>query len=195
MTRHGRGWAAACLLTLCGPVQAWAQSAEASPAAPATPDVETPAPASEAAPQTRTVPSGALVAVELTEPLSATKAKAGDRFGLRLVEPIAVDGVVVVPAGALGWGQVIDAKAPNIGGRPGRLVLAARYLESGTLRLKLQSFKLGGGGRDNSGLAVGAVIAVGPVGALIPGGGVEYPAGTRATAKVAADPAPTSSQP
>ena len=41
----------------------------------------------------------------------------------------------------------------------------------------------GGGGRDNSSLAVGAMVAVGIVGALVPGGDIEYPAGTRASAR------------
>jgi hypothetical protein len=125
--------------------------------------------------------------VELTEPLSAKTASAGDRFGLRLAEPISVEGVVVAPAGMLGQGEVIDAKPAGIGGRPGRLVLAARYLESGPLHIGLQSLKIGGaGGKDNSALAVGVVITIGVLGALIEGGGVDYPAGTRATAKISA---------
>lgn len=98
-----------------------------------------------------------------------------------------IDGVAVVPAGVMGWGEVIDAKPAGIGGRPARLVLAAKYLEHGSLRLALQSLKLAGaGGKDNSGLAVGVVMAVGFLGALVEGGGVEYPAGTRASAKIAA---------
>ena len=121
------------------------------------------------------------------QPLSAEKAKGGDHFGLRLAEPIVIDGATLVAAGATGEGEVIDAKPGGIGGRPGRLVLAARYLDSGGVHMKLQSLKLGGGGKDRSATAVGVVIAVGVLGALVQGGGVDYPAGTLASAKIASD--------
>jgi hypothetical protein len=155
----------------------------ATPPAPSTPP---PAPTPTAAPA-NVIPAGTLVTLVITEPLSSSKSRSGDRFGLKLAEPIVVGGAVVMPAGAVGLGEVIDAKPANIGGRPGRLVLAARFLDSGPLHLTLQSFKLGGGGKDHSELAVEATIVVGLVGVLIPGGGVEYPTGTLATAKVAAD--------
>jgi hypothetical protein len=177
-------FACACASTLAA-----ARSADPPPAAaPATAE----APAAPMAPATAPPPAsviaaGTLVTLVITEPLSSSKSKSGDHFGLKLAEPIMVGGVVLMPAGAVGQGEVIDAKPANIGGRPGRLVLAARYVESGPLRVTLQSFKLGGGGKDRSELAVEATIAVGIVGVLIPGGGVEYQTGTFATAKVAAD--------
>jgi hypothetical protein len=143
-----------------------------------------PAPGAALPPSCCVIPAGTVVVVELTEALSDRKAMSGDRFGLRLAEPIMIDGVVVVPAGVMGQGEVIDAKPPGFGGRPGRLVLAARYLESGQLRLGLQSFKLGGSGRDNSNVVVGVEMTIGIVGGLITGGELEYPVGARASAKV-----------
>ena len=133
------------------------------------------------------IPAGAPVIVELTERISSDTATSGESFGLRLAEPIVVQGRVVVPVGAAGRGEVIDAKAAGMGGRPGRLVLAARCLDSGSLHVRLQSLKLGGGGQDNSVLASGATLAVGVIGALVTGGDVAYLAGTRASAKIAAD--------
>ena len=202
MARRSFGLALLCCVFSCSSALAAGQSADPpGPAAAAAPPAaaEAPAPASTATPpalSASTIPAGTLLVVELTEPLSSTSSKAGDHFGLRLAEPIEIGGAVVVPAGVMGQGEVIDAKPAGIGGRPGRLVLAARFLESGGQHLNLQSFKLGGGGRDNSSLAVGATIAVGLVGALVPGGGVEYPAGTRATAKIASDvTAPPSAPP
>lgn len=204
MARRGFELALLCCLFSCSSALAADQSADppgpvVAAAPPAT--AEAPAPALTATPAPPStsgsmIPAGTLLVVELTEPLGSSSSKAGDHFGLRLAEPIEIGGSVVVPAGVMGQGEVIDAKPAGIGGRPGRLVLAARYLESGGLRLNLQSFKLGGGGRDNSSLAVGATIAVGLVGVLVPGGGVEYPAGTRATAKIASDvTAPPSTPP
>jgi hypothetical protein len=179
---RGRGFELALLCALLSCRAAFAADPVLPPlAAPPPAQAETPAPG-------KVVPAGTIVTLELTEALSAAHAHSGDHFGLRLAEPIVIDDAIVVPAGLVGQGEVIDAKPANIGGRPGRLILAARYLERGDLRLNLQSFKIAGaGGRDNSGLAVGASIAVGLVGVLVPGGGVEYPSGARATAKIISD--------
>lgn len=145
------------------------------------------APAAPAQGPCCTIPAGTVVLVELTEPLSAATAVSGAHFGLRLAEPVSLGGSVVLPAGIAGMGEVIDAKPAGFGGRPARLVLAARYLESDGVRFPLRSLKLGGGGIDNSGGAVVLTMAVGILGAAIHGGGVEYAAGTRAIAKLAAD--------
>jgi hypothetical protein len=170
------------------PAPAPAPAAAATPAAAGDPAAPPPTPAqAPAAVACCVIPAGTPVVVEITQALSAEKSKGGDHFGLRLAEPIVIGGVTVMEAGAIGQGEVVDAKPANIGGRPGRLVLAARDLEAGGVRVKLQSFKLGGGGSDHSQLAVGAVIAVGVLGALVTGGNVDYPAGTQASAKVAAD--------
>lgn len=186
MRKSGFELALLCCLLSCGAARA------ADPAIPptvaATPSSAQTSAQVDAPPAGTLIPAGTVVTVELTQALSASHAQSGDHFGLRLAEPITIEGAVVIPAGVTGQGEVIDAKPAGIGGRPGRLILAARYLEQGDLRLRLQSFKIdGAGGRDNSGLAVGATIAVGIVGALVPGGGVDYAPGARATAKISSD--------
>ncbi len=133
------------------------------------------------------VPAGTIVTVEIVDALDARKVKSGDQFKIRLVEPVLIGGATIVPAGAAGVGEVIDAKPPGFAGRPARLILAARYLESGGVRLPLQSFKLGGAGEDNTKAAAVVTVAVGVIGLAVPGGDVAFPAGTRATAKIAAD--------
>jgi hypothetical protein len=195
LRHHLFGAALVGALSVCGCALAGGQETAPAPpvqTAPADPSAA-PAPAASAC---CVIPAGTLITVELTQPLSAEKAKGGDVFGLKLSEPIMIGDVTLVPAGATGQGEVIDAKPAGIGGRPGRLVLAARYLDVGGQKLKLQSLKLSGGGKDRSELAVGAVIAVGVLGALVPGGGVDYPAGTLASAKIAIDftaPSPVAS--
>jgi hypothetical protein len=188
------GAALLCALSVCGVAFAQGQEAAQPPPAeapatqaPATQAPTTQVPAPAAPTPCCVIPAGTEITVEITQPLSASNAKGGDFFGLKLSEPIMAGEVTLVPAGATGQGEVVDAKPANIGGRPARLVLAARYLEVGGQKLKLQSLKLGGGGKDRSGAAVGAVIAVGVLGALVPGGGLDYPTGTRASAKIAAD--------
>ncbi len=163
-------------------------SAPIWPASAPPPAESTPAGSTVAAPPCCVVPKGTVITIEIAEPLSAKKSTPGDNFKLRLAEPIVINGVTAVPAGAMGMGEVIDARPPAMGGSPGKLILAARYLEVGGVHLPLQSFKLGGSGDDNTGSAVWASAIVSPLLILaVKGGDVIYPIGTRATAKVAAD--------
>ena len=127
------------------------------------------------------------VVVQLTKSISSDSVKRGDSFSLVVAEPVTVDGKVVIPAGATGGGEVVDAGAGGLGGKPGKLVLAARYIDLAGVRVPLRAFHVSGGGRNNSGAAVAVSIAVGVVGFLVPGGNVRYPAGLMAVAKVVAD--------
>ncbi len=136
------------------------------------------------------IPSGTLVEIELTRLVSSRLDREGEHFPLRLAADLQVDGVVVVAAGATGQGEVIDAAAGGIAGRPGKLVLAARSLDIGAVRLPLRSFRLAGAGRDDSKAIMAVMMASTAVGILamgVQGGNIDFPAGTRAIAKVAAD--------
>jgi len=72
-----------------------------------------------------------LVAIEVMTSLSSQTSHRGDMFPIRLVEPMMVDGKQVLAAGALGVGEVIEAKPARGGGAPGILTLGLRYLEVG----------------------------------------------------------------
>lgn len=131
--------------------------------------------------------AGTPVEIELTELVSSKYVKSGDRFPIRLARDLEFQGALVLPAGAQGFGEVVDAAPGGLAGRPGKLVLAARSLATGGKALPLRSFKLAASGRDNSKVAVTAYVAVGIAAVVIQGGNVDYPAGTRVIAKVAAD--------
>jgi len=134
-----------------------------------------------------TIPARTEIELQLTEPVSSKTQRPGDTFGFRLAQPILVDGQVVIPAGAVGRGEVIDAAPPGFGGRAGKLVLAARYLMSGDTRLPLQSFNIGtGSGKSYANTALIVGEAVGVAGLLVTGGNIVYPADAPATAKLAA---------
>jgi hypothetical protein len=165
---------------------AWGQGSSSPAPGEATP---TPPPtASQVAPCCR-LAAGTPVEVELTQMVSSRVAVEGDRFTFRLVQDIQVDGRTVVAAGAQGDGEVIDVAAGGIAGRPGKLVLVARGLDAGALRIPLRGFHLGSSGRDSSKVAIGlsATPYVGILALAVPGGNVEYPAGVHVLAKVAAD--------
>jgi hypothetical protein len=139
------------------------------------------------------VKAGAVIQVELTKAVSTKVQKPGDRFALRLSAPLVVNGRIVLRAGTTGVGQVIESASPGIGGKPGELVLAARYLTRRHGRVELQGLQLASAGHDNSrtaqvvGLAGFIAAPLGYAGLAVKGGDVEFAPGTTATAKVAND--------
>lgn len=137
------------------------------------------------------VAAGTPVRVELVDQVGSATQKTGDNFALRLAAPVVVDGMVVLRAGTPGVGQVIQSDGPGIGGKPGKMVLAARYLTVGDRRVPLSAFDLAAPGRNNAraaqviGLSGFVFAPLTFVGIVVPGGNVEFHAGTVAGAKVA----------
>jgi hypothetical protein len=142
-------------------------------------------------------PDGALVEFTIDATLHSRHSKAGDKFVITLTAPLIVDGEPVIPAGATGEGEVTHAARSGLGGRPGELLLAARYIDTPDGRVRLRGFQFGAVGRDRSGesiylgaaasgiaAAAGSMAPVGVIGILISGGEIEVPAGTTATAKL-----------
>jgi len=156
------------------------------------------APADAATPKTSgrsccVAAAGTPVEVELVDQVSTKTQKRGDTFAFRLAAPLIVNGMLVLPAGTPGVGEVIDSTGPGIGGKPATLVLAADYLASGTGRVPLNALHLAGRGHDNSTpatvLQIGGIASVpaGIVGIILPGGDVAFKAGSIAEAQVASD--------
>lgn len=139
-------------------------------------------------------PAGTIVEIEIAQPLSSGQQKRGDRFPIRLHAPLRAGQSVLIPAGVEGIGEVVHAEPSRGGGKPGEMLLAARYLEHDGRQVLLRAFKLGGRGGDNSGAALGASFAIGPFALFIHGNEIEIPAGTIATAKLAQDVAATGAE-
>jgi hypothetical protein len=174
--------AAACVLA---GASAYAQTTEPAPLAvePAAVAAETPP-----APTTVTIPAGATILVEFTETLSSRTSQTGQLVGLRLVEPIYVNGQTIVEAGATGGGEVIDASRSGMGGRSGKLIVSGRFIEIAGQRARIRGLQVVIAGEDNSREAVNTMILVpyvGWMGGFIQGGEIEIPAGTRAEARFA----------
>jgi len=164
-------------------------SSAAVAAQPATPsDASRTTAPPEAAKPCCVISAGTLVSLEIGQTLSTKGSQTGDTFKLRLTAPIVINGVTVAPVGAAGVGEVIDSRPGAMGGGPGKLILAARYLDVDGVRIPLQSLKLGGSGADNTGSAVMAAALVSPLLMLaVKGGDLTYPEGMPARAKVASD--------
>lgn len=124
---------------------------------------------------------GTLVQIEVVETLNTKTAQRGQRFPLRLVEPVYAGGTLVLPAGTEGEGEVVHAERARMAGKAGELILAARFLRAPSGDLPLRGMKLGGAGKSHADAAFWVPL----VGFVINGGQVEVPAGTRAQAKLA----------
>jgi len=127
------------------------------------------------------------VRLAITNPINSNQARPGERFALSLREPILLDGGRSIPAGTTGGGEVVHASRTGLAGRPGELLLAARFLDVEGVRIPLRSMRVGGIGKDNSGIALITYAAVGVIGLVISGGQVRILAGAPADAKVSAD--------
>ena len=134
------------------------------------------------------IPSGSIVEISIDEPLDSKNSIIGQRFGIHLTKPLQLsDGHFVIAAGTRGVGEVIHAARSKMGGKAGELLLVARYLDVNGTQVPLRGFRLGGQGKDNTGLVMAATVTIGVVGMLISGGEKRVPPGTIATAKIAVD--------
>lgn len=142
-----------------------------------------------AAPATVRIPAGTVVQVEVTEALSSETSQQEQLFGLRLAEPIIVDGRELVPVGAIGGGEVIDAAPSAFGGRQGRLIISGRFVEIAGQRARIRGMQIMAAGeqRTNTALAVSMIPYAGVAGIFVQGGEIEIPVGARGTARLATD--------
>jgi hypothetical protein len=178
-------WLATAMLSAwCG--GAAAQTAPATPAVPAPVAAAAPEQAAPA-PTGLRLPAGTLVAIALGEQLTSKDRTRGDKFAIQLAAPITLDGRVVAPAGATGQGEVVYAEAAKGGGAPGKLVLAARYIDVGQVRVPLKAFQLASSGENEFTKMYVASQLIGPAVMFMNGQEVVYPAGVRASAKIAQD--------
>lgn len=145
---------------------------------------DVPAPDPAQAPATRVLPAETEIHLRLLEPVASNTHQHGDRFKLEVAEPVAVDGNVVIPAGAACVGEVVHAGKAGFGGKAGELILASRFVQLGDRAVKLRSFSAGNG-QQRVNLALGLSFVV--VGIFVQGKNIVLPAGTDVFAQIAAD--------
>lgn len=134
------------------------------------------------------IADGTAVVLEILDPLDSGLVKRGDKFRIRLAEPVSVEGKIVLPAGIEGQGEIVHAAKSRGGGKAGELLIAARYLQRNeAIQVRLRGMKLGGQGKDNTALAVGLSVAVGVFAFFVQGDEIVIPPGTLAQAKIAQD--------
>jgi len=126
------------------------------------------------------------VALVMDTEISSATSKPGDRFPFHVAEDVKQDDVVLIPAGSVGEGEVVDAAKSKSGGRQGKLILAARFVTVDGKPVQLRSFTAGGG-KDRSNSSYAVAVTVSPWAMFIHGGEVVIPAGTAVAAKTAED--------
>lgn len=131
--------------------------------------------------------AGTPIKIEIMDSVSSETSVRGSKFRIRLSESIMDGENVIVPSGATGIGEVIDSHPAGYSGKPAELVLAARYIEYHGVKIPIRKFKIlvTGQNQTNSAMVVG--LAFGVVGALVKGGEIVVPAGTKSDAIIAVD--------
>ena len=102
-----------------------------------------------------------VVAIAVDRELSSHDVQIDDMFPIKIDEPLVIDNRVVLPAGLTGEGQVVHASRAKGLGKGGELIVAARYLQCGPMRIALRGFRLDGAGDDRTGTLVAATAVVG----------------------------------
>jgi hypothetical protein len=130
------------------------------------------------------IPANTPVNFEIVDALSSKTSKIDEMFAIRMLDPIVVDGKIVLPAGLVGQGQVVHAAKARGMGKAGELILAARYLKCGETQIALRGFRFGQQGVDRSLESLVASSVFLPVGFFIAGGEMTVPGGAFATARL-----------
>jgi len=99
------------------------------------------------------VPAGTLVMLRMQDGISSDTSRAGDRFRFVVDEPVIVDARVVIPRGAIGFGEVLHTEEAG-GTKPGELIAVARSLTVAGREVPLRTFVGGSADRDVDALAV-----------------------------------------
>jgi hypothetical protein len=114
-----------------------------------------------------TVPSGTVLAVQLSESLSSDLNHPGDTFSARLVSPIMVGNQMVIPENATVWGEIVEARnAGHFNGSSELVAKVTRLTFNGkTYRLRSSEYSQKSAARDiqtaeiiGGGAGVGAIL-------------------------------------
>lgn len=131
------------------------------------------------------LPVGTTLVVEVVQGLDSRTSTLGQRFPIKLAEPIVKDGIVLAEAGALGEGEVLDVAKAGFGGKQGKLVVAARTLELAGQTVRVRGMSMLRAGESRVDLATGALIVAPAVVFFIEGSDIAILPGARATVRLA----------
>ena len=134
---------------------------------------------------------GTPIRLSLARSLSSAEVRPGDRVDFKVVEPIVLDGVTVIPRDGIAWGKIAEVKKKRRMGRGGKLAIeidSVKLANSNRVRLRAVREAQGGGHTAlMSGAMIGTAIVflpIAPVWLLMHGKEAKIPEGTQITAYV-----------
>ena len=101
---------------------------------------------------------GTPVPMTTLAPLSSRRARQGQRFNLEVMDDVRVDGLLVIPKGARGIGEVSRVVTKGMMGKPGKIEVRVLYVEVGGSRIRLD-----GKARDKGASGAAPVVLAAPL--------------------------------
>jgi hypothetical protein len=121
--------------------------------------------------------------------INSRTARLGDRFKLRVDEPIYINGAPVVPVGSTAWGEIASVEKNGAVGKGGRLGAKLLYLDLPSGHVPLRGEYADRGDGNGAGVVL-AVVGFGLLGLLTGGDSARMKAGDTFTGYVDAPPTP-----
>lgn len=165
------------ILLVAAAFQAAAVASPAAPAAtPADPVSVAPAPAVAAPLPATVLPKNTMLRLMVLSEVNSRDHKAGYRFKLRVDEDVVVDGVKLVPIGAMAWGEVTNAEGTGSAGKSGKIGAKLLYLDLDGRQVPLSGDRQTNGS-GGTGQMVGGIVAFGVFGLFMKGNNASIKAG------------------
>lgn len=122
--------------------------------------------------------AGTPVSLRLMEEITTQKkaARVGQRFMMEVAEPLAVNGVTVVPAGTPAWGEITTVRNKGMWGKSGKLDARVLYMRINGRQIRLTGTFDDKGVTGTAGV-IGAVVLVPVVGFFVTGTSAVLPKG------------------
>lgn len=119
---------------------------------------------------------GTEVRMTLEEELSSKTARVGQRFRLRVAEPVRAQGRLVVPAGTPGVGEVTRVDRKGAFGKSGKLDVRVLHLDLGENRIRLTGSN-SDEGESGTAATVAVAVVAGVFSAFVTGKSAVLPVG------------------
>lgn len=147
-----------------------------------TADPEAAQPVSESEPR-QIVPEGTPVRLMVLSEITSRNSHPGQKFMLRVDEPVYIDGKPVIPVGAKAWGEVVSVEGNAAAGRGGRLGAKLLYVDLPEGQVPLRGTIDSKGNGNGAGVAM-AIVGFGVLGLLTAGNSARLKGGQTFTAYV-----------
>lgn len=129
---------------------------------------------------------GTEVPMKTLKNLSSLHARQGERFDLEVMQDVVADGLVVIPRGSRGIGEVRRVVSKGMMGKSGKLEIQVLFVELGGNRIRVDGRAADRGKAGTVGVVGGALLA-GAFGGFVTGTSAVIPAGTEMSGYVFKD--------